>query len=339
MNRPQRSRRTTTPLKGRKSSGKRPLFLVALALIAALVSFRVATQSKGADNSPCLKDACVTIQPSLSESKAVDSALPCPYCNQDASAWARQTSAAPPKLSGTSAAVIEGACGRLVYGLRQDDRVPPASIAKIVTAIVAAREGRLTDQVPINVNGWDLALQDGSSVAGLEAGTKLTLEELLYALMLPSGNDAALAIADYFGGAGRFTDLMNQTVKRLGLSNSRFLNPDGRDKDGNYTSAMDMGLLGRELMTNPALRKIAGTKTTPASWDGHTLWNTNYLVYGYPGATGVKFGYTEGARETIVGAAARNGRELYVSVLSSDFAYLDAVKLLDWAFANTHPDC
>jgi D-alanyl-D-alanine carboxypeptidase len=223
--------------------------------------------------------------------------------------------------------------------LRQDERKPPASVAKIVTAIVAAEQGRPTDRVDIKVNGWDLVVADGSSVAGLEAGMNLSLEELLYALLLPSGNDAALAIADKYGGSARFSDLMNGVAKRLGLANSRFLNPDGRDADGNYTSAFDMALLGRELMANPALRKIAGTKTAPAAWDGRTLWNTNYLVYGYQGALGVKFGYTEAANETIVGAAERDGREVYVSVLDSDFAYLDAVKLLDWTFNDTKPLC
>ena len=76
-----------------------------------------------------------------------------------------------------------------------------------------------------------------------------------------------------------------------------------------------------------------------AKWDNHTLWNTKYQDYGNQGANCIKFGYTEGANETIVGSAVRNGRELYVTVLFSDFAYLDAVKLLDWAFANTQPNC
>jgi D-alanyl-D-alanine carboxypeptidase len=277
MKRPQRGLRTTsTPLRGRKPTSRRPVLLVALALIAVAISFRVATRGDSAADGPCLDESCVSVtSSSVQAAKAMEPAVPCPYCNQAADAWTLQTKVPPPRISGLNAAVIEGTCGRLVYGLAQDDRVLPASIAKIVTAIVAAQQGRLTDQVTIKVNGWDLAVADGSSVAGLEAGMKLTLEELLYALLLPSGNDAALAIAGHFGGPDAFTDQMNQTVRRLGLQNSRFLNPDGRDKAGNYTSAMDIALLGREMMSNPALRKIAGTKTKPASWDGHTLWNTN----------------------------------------------------------------
>ncbi len=263
----------------------------------------------------------------------------CPYCTQDPDAWVRLTKVPPPAISGTNAAVLDGACGKMVFGLHPDERRPPASIAKIVTAIVAADQGKLTDRVEVKVTGWELAVADGSSIAGLEAGMNLSIEDLLQGLLLPSGNDAALAIADHFGGTTRFVSLMNERVRRLGLKNSQFGNPDGRDTPASYTSALDIALLGRELMANPDLRRVVGTKTTPARWDGHLLWNTNYLVYGFEGATGVKFGYTEAAHETIVGAAVRGGRELYVSVLYSDFAYLDAVKLLNWAFTNTMPSC
>jgi D-alanyl-D-alanine carboxypeptidase len=266
-------------------------------------------------------------------------AAPRPYANQDPDRWMKSTTVAPPQIFGPNAAVVDGSCGQLVFGLRQNERRAPASIAKIVTALVVAEQAKMTDRVTVKVNGWDLAIKDGSSTAGLEAGMNVAVEDLLYGLMLPSGNDAALALADHLGGTQKFVTSMNERVRRLGLENSTFANPDGRDAAGQYTTALDMTLLGRELMRDPGLRAIAGTKTTPAKWDNHTLWNTNYLVYGYQGATGVKFGYTEGANETIVGSAVRNGRELYVTVLYSDFAYLDAVKLLDWAFANTRPAC
>lgn len=251
----------------------------------------------------------------------------------------RQTNVAPPQISGSNAAVLEGSCRRLIYGLRPNDRRPPASIAKIVSALVVAENTRLTDRVDVKINGWEMAIADGSSIVGLEAGMNLSVEELLYGMLLPSGNDAALALADHLGGTRRFVGLMNDRVRRSGLENSRFATPDGRDAPDNYTSALDIVLLGRDLVANPSLREIAGTKTVTAKWDGHTIWNTNYFVYGFPGAIGVKFGYTESAKETVVGAASRNGRELYVSVLASDFAYLDGVKLLEWAYKNTSPAC
>jgi len=270
---------------------------------------------------------------------SVKPAAPQPYANQDPTRWMKTTGVAPPQIYGPNAAVLEASCGQLIYGLRQDERRAPASIAKIVTAMVVAEQARMTDRVDVKVSGWELAMKDGSSTAGLEAGQNVAVEDLLYGLMLPSGNDAALALADHLGGTQTFVAAMNERVRRLGLENSAFANPDGRDAPGQYTSALDMTLLGRELMKDPALRTIAGTKTIPAKWDNHTLWNKNYLVYGYPGANGIKFGYTEGANETVVGSAVRNDRELYVTVLSSDFAYLDAVKLLNWAFTNTQPSC
>ena len=263
---------------------------------------------------------------------------PKPYANQDADRWKTTSAVAPPPIYGPNAAVVEGSCGQMVYGLKQNERRAPASIAKIVTAMVVSEQAKMTDRVDVKVSGWEMAMKDGSSTAGLEAGQNVAVEDLLYGLMLPSGNDAALALADHLGGTQKFVAAMNERVQRLGLENSVFANPDGRDAPGQYTTALDMTLLGRELMKDPALRTIAGTKTIQAKWDNHTLWNTNYLVYGYQGANGVKFGFTEGANETVVGSAVRNGRELYVTVLFSDLAYLDAVKLLDWAFANTQPN-
>lgn len=277
--------------------------------------------------------------PAQAPAAGVKPAAPKPYANQDPDRWKTTTAVPPPRINGPNAAVVEGSCGQLIYGLMQNERRAPASIAKIVTAMVVSEQAKMTDRVDVKINGWEMAMKDGSSTAGLEAGQNVAVEDLLYGLMLPSGNDAALALADHLGGTEKFVTAMNERVRGLGLENSVFATPDGRDAPGQYATALDMTLLGRELMKDPALRTIAGTKTIPAKWDNHTLWNTNYLVYGYQGANGVKFGFTEGANETVVGSAVRNGRELYVTVLYSDFAYLDAVRLFDWAFANTQPNC
>ena len=323
------------------------LVFIPFAVVFAYLVLPGPWRDGSADDTGCAGADCATaavgisapaplVQPAAASARP---APPQPYANQDPDRWKRSTAVAPPNILGPNAAVVEGSCGLLVYGLKQNDRRPPASIAKIVTAMVVAEQAKMTDRVQVKINGWDLAVKDGSSTAGLEAGMNVTVEDLLYGLMLPSGNDAALTLADHLGGDQRFVAAMNERVKRLGLENSVFANPDGRDAPNQYTSALDMALLGRELMKDPGLRTIAGTKTIQAAWAKHTLWNTNYLVYGYQGATGIKFGFTEGANETVVGSAVRNGRELYVTVLYSDFAYLDAVKLLDWAFANTQPNC
>jgi D-alanyl-D-alanine carboxypeptidase len=333
------------PRPRRDGSGSLPALLVAGAFLGVFVYLVVPGPWRGDDEAtPVCGAECTTSGGESAPVQAQPAAAakppgPKPYANQDPDRWMRSTTVAPPQIFGPNAAVVEGTCGQLVYGKAQNERRPPASIAKIVTALVVAEQAKMTDRVTVTVSGWDLAMKDGSSTAGLEAGQVVPVEDMLYGLMLPSGNDAAISLADHLGGNQRFVAAMNERVKRLGLENSAFANPDGRDAAGQYTSALDMTLLGRELMSNAALRRIAGTKTMPASWAKHTLWNTNYLVYGYQGATGIKFGYTEGANETIVGSALRGGRELYVTVLFSDFAYLDAVKLLDWAFANTQPTC
>lgn len=288
----------------------------------------------GCEASPPLKSAPVVVQPFAPAQPA-----PCPYCHQDAKLWQKQTSVAPPEIGGEAAAVVEAACGTLILGLNQDQRLPPASLTKIATALVVVGRARLSDRVAIALNGWDLAAADDSSIMGLEAGMSLTVEELLYGLLLPSGNDAALALAGHLGGKERFVALMNQRVAQLGLKNTRFSNPDGRHDDGLYSSALDMALLGRELLLIPALRKIVGTQTFRPNWNGQLLWNGNYLLYYYPGAIGVKTGYTEQANNTIVGAAERDGRVLIATVLATWNPYGDARRLLDWAFANTRPAC
>src|SRR6266545_562807 len=182
---PRYRRTTTSQLRRRKTRqlNPRPLLFVTLAVLAAVVAFTIVTNGDSA-SLPCTEGACVQVTTSASGwQPSTDSGgpAPCPYCNQDPNAWMRVTNTTPPQISGANAAVIEGSCGKLVYGLRQDERKPPASIAKIVTAIVAADQGRLTDRIDVKVNGWELAVADGASVAGLVAGMNLSLEDVLYA--------------------------------------------------------------------------------------------------------------------------------------------------------------
>ena len=290
-------------------------------------------------DSACEGDACATPAIAFVPQVSVWEREPCPYCDADPHFWLLQTDVPPPELLGRTAAVVEGACGRLIYGRGQDERLPPASLTKIVTALVVVEKAQLNERVSIEINGWDLSATDASSIMGLEAGMKLSVEDLLYGLLLPSGNDAALALADYLGGRESFVEEMNSRVQRLGLRNTFLTNPDGRHDDSMYTSAFDIALLGRELMAQPALRQIVGTETYTPDWSGPLLWNGNYLLYYYAPAIGVKTGHTEEANFTIVGAAERDGRELYAAVLRTSNPYWDVRRLLDWALANTHPAC
>ena len=243
-------------------------------------------------------------------------------------------------ISGRSAAIIEAPCGALVYGQREHERLPPASLAKIMTAIVAVEHDDLSRVVDVNVNSALLVVSTDSTVMGLEPGLRMSLRDLMHGLLLVSGNDAAAEIAMEVGGTlPGFIDLMNAKADELGLQNTHFANPHGLDEPGLYTSAYDIALLGLALLEDPELASIVAKKQYTADWNGPELWNGNGLLNLYQGVVGVKIGFTEGAKQTIVAAADRDGRRLIVSVLSSNNRYSDAIALLDWAWFNTEPAC
>jgi len=247
---------------------------------------------------------------------------------------------APPRITGRTAAVIEAPCGAPLYGLNEHLRLAPASLTKIATALVAYERADLSETANVRVNSGLLHASTASTVMGLEPGMRLSLEDLLYGLLLVSGNDAAIAIADHVAGnTPAFVAMMNALAQTLGLRDTRFANPHGLDEAGHESSAHDMALLGRALLAQPELAAIVRTKRYQPAWDGPEVWNGNELLDRYPGAIGVKIGYTERAGQTIVAAAQRDGRTVVVSLLSAWDRYADATALLDWAFASTQPAC
>lgn len=235
---------------------------------------------------------------------------------------------------------MEASCAELLYGKSQHLRLPPASLTKIATALVAADRGDLSEIVDIDVNSGLLAVSNDSTVMGLEPGQRLSMRDLLYGLLLPSGSDAAVQIAEHIGSTvAGFVDMMNAKALALGLTDTHFSNPHGLDEDGLYSSAYDMALLGRALLASPELAAIVRAKSYQPDWDGAALWNGNELLDRYPGAIGIKTGYTEQASQTMVAAAERGGRRLIVTVLGSTNRFADVTALFDWAFANTPPAC
>ncbi len=245
-----------------------------------------------------------------------------------------------PKITGRAAAVVEDSCGALLYGRNADERLAPASLTKITTALVAVEHADLSRMVDVRVNSGLMVASTASTVMGLEPGMRLSMRDLLYGLLLPSGNDAAVAIAEGVAGSvSAFVDLMNAKAEELGLENTHFANPHGLDEAGLYTSAFDAAMLGRALLREPELAAIVATKRYQPAWDGPELWNGNALLDLYPEAVGVKIGYTEKAGQTIVAAADRDGRRLIVSVLGGWERYSDAIALFEWAFANTTSPC
>ncbi len=249
---------------------------------------------------------------------------------------------AAPAVSARSYAILERSCGAIVAGKDENARLAPASITKLITALIVAERANPNTMVDIrDVSAQNLIRTTDSSVMGVEPGMRFSVRDLLYGLILPSGNDAALALAQQVsGGVPGFVALMNNKAAALGMDNSHFANPHGLDEPGHYSTALDMAKAGRAYLANSMLAAIATTPQYEALGTVRIVMkNGNKLLQTYPGAFGVKIGFTTNAKQTMVAAANRNGRELVISLLASDDRYTDAAALLDWAFANTPPAC
>ncbi len=244
-----------------------------------------------------------------------------------------------PALDAQTAILVDMDRREVLYVKNHHTPRPMASTIKIVTAIVALEHASLS--TIIEVDAAAAAMEP--NVMGLQAGERLTLEELLYGLMLDSGNDAAETIArGLFGDRARFIRLMNDLVTKLGLQNTHFANPSGLDAAAQHTSAYDLAVLATYALQNPTFREIVGTqrKVIPASrepgrehgWFGPT--NLNRLLGTYPGAFGVKPGWTGDAGYTLVAGAERGGRSLLAIVLGSRGHFSDAERLLNYGFAT-----
>ena len=242
----------------------------------------------------------------------------------------RVGSAPPPEVTAASVAIVDDASGELLFGKQPHAQLAPASITKIATTIVAIeRGGDLGQRVPVSVSGSAMAARDGSSIMGLEPGLDVSLRTLLYGMMLPSGNDAAEQVALTVGGSRtQYVEWMNQKVAELHLQNTHFVTPSGMDANGHYSSAYDMAMLARYAMHNAEFRAMAAAATYHA--DGFAFNNLNRLIGAYPGADGVKIGFTGRAHRTMVASVTRDGHRVYVGLMRSDNLVADSTALLDW---------
>ncbi len=237
----------------------------------------------------------------------------------------------PAQPSGESVVVVDGDSGALLYAKNAHTRLAQASTTKIMTAIVAIERGRLEDRVTVDVDSERLYLTTESTVMGLMPGQTVTLETLLYGLMLSSGNDAAIAIAKHVAGSeARFVEMMNEKARALGLQDTQFRNPHGLDAVGHYSSAYDLTMLSRYAMQNPTFYSLSATRHWNA--DGFDLWNLNKFLASYPGADGVKPGFTDDAGRCLVGSAVRDNHRVFVTVLRSADPTADARDLFDYTF-------
>ncbi|MFY9218862.1 MAG: D-alanyl-D-alanine carboxypeptidase family protein [Tepidanaerobacteraceae bacterium] len=243
----------------------------------------------------------------------------------------------PPEIVGQAGLVMDVLTGKVLYEKNAHSPFEPASTTKIMTAILALEKGNLSDIV---VTSEEPLRVDGSRIY-LEEGEKLTLEQMLYGMMLNSGNDAAVAIAEHIGGdIESFVKMMNAKAREIGAYHTTFVNPSGLPDEGHLTTAYDLALISRYALLNlPKFRKIVSTKTLEIPWQAEEwdrqLINLNKLLWNYEGADGVKTGYTSTAGRTLVASATRDGWQLISVVLKSDAnIWSDSMALLDYGFEN-----
>ncbi|HEX7582785.1 MAG TPA: hypothetical protein VF321_06830, partial [Gaiellaceae bacterium] len=240
-----------------------------------------------------------------------------------------------PSLLGSTAVLVDEKTGRVLWERRAHERRQVASLTKIMTALIALRKLRPHDIVRVDKSVPRVPLVR----EGLRTGEQVETWKLMYALLLYSGNDDALALAIAAGGdKWQFVREMNDEAKTLGLSDTHFVSPSGVVDVDNYSSAWDLAALTRVAMRNPRFRTIVGTRVKHVSWEAPTYSkiyvNNNRLLSTYPGATGVKTGYTHRAGPCVVVSATRGGVSLIAVVLDSNDMYTDAKRLLDFGFAT-----
>lgn len=237
--------------------------------------------------------------------------------------------------SATSAIVMDQNSNRIIYSKNIHDVRSVASISKIMTGILAVESGKLDDKVTV---GEEILKAYGSAVY-LQVGETLTLRDLVYGLMLRSGNDAALAIATYVSGdVETFVEKMNQKAKQIGMKNTTFHNPHGLDEeDGNMSTAYDMAILTSYAMKNEDYKKIVSTKKYTLKTDKNNyVWkNKNKLLNTYQYTTGGKTGFTEIAKRTLVSTASKDNTDLIVVTLNDGNDFEDHKNLYEEAF-NTY---
>jgi D-alanyl-D-alanine carboxypeptidase len=240
-----------------------------------------------------------------------------------------------PDVTMRAGALVDGD-GRVLWSRRETERRSMASITKVMTAVVAMEKGDLNSMVTIpKASG-----QVGESTAFLRPGEKLPMDQVLEALLVKSGNDAAVAIARNVAGSDEaFVQLMNDKAAELGLKDTHFVNSHGLDAPGHYTTAADLAVLGRYAMTKPRFREIVAMKSVVIGSGARkeTLQSTDLLIGNYAGAMGIKTGFTDKAGYSVLSAAQRDGLTLYAVVLGTTSElerFREARELLDWGFAH-----
>ena len=239
-----------------------------------------------------------------------------------------------PNVTARSAIVIEASTGHVIYSRNADQRMFPASTTKMMTLIMALESGRLDEIVTVGPNA------DGAegSTLWLNAGEKIPLRELLYGMIMVSGNDASIAIAEHLGGdVPNFTAQMTRRAKELGTKDTQFVNPHGLPSDNHYTTAHDLAILAAHGYKLPEFEEIVTAKEKSYGWIHDfpkIIRSENQMLWLYRGGNGIKTGYTDKAGRCLVSAAKRDGIQIIAVVLDSEYMWNDSILLLDYGFNN-----
>ena len=232
-------------------------------------------------------------------------------------------------ISAQKAILVDGATGRVIYEKDADSRSLIASTTKIMTALIICEQCNVLDRMRIPKEAVGI---EGSSMY-LREGEVLTLQELLYGLMLHSGNDAAVALAIYCGGTVEgFAQLMNDKARVLGLTGTHFENPNGLDSPAHYSTAADLATLTAYAMKNPIFAKTVSAKNVTLG--ARSLRNHNKLLWRVEGADGVKTGFTKAAGRILVSSATRNDRRLVAVTINAPDDWNDHASLLEAGFSR-----
>ena len=240
-----------------------------------------------------------------------------------------------PAVSASGAVLMDGETGEILFEKNADKKLYPASTTKIMTALVALEK---LDELGLDMNSELIVHNEAQGVEGssmyLKAGERITIEELLYGLMLQSGNDSAVAIASCIGGGSvsNFVDMMNARAAELGCSSSHFANPHGLFEEEHYVTARDMAVIGAAAMKRDDFRQIVGAEAWEGGSSGRRFVNKNKTITQYEGATGVKIGFTKKSGRTLVASAKRGDKELIAVVLNDGNWFNDAYALLEYGF-------
>ncbi len=245
--------------------------------------------------------------------------------------------AVPSDLSAVSAILIEADTGTVIFEKNADEQRAMASTTKIMTAILTIEAGDLDSEFIVD----SYAIRVEGTSMGLQEGDRVSRRDLLYGILLPSGNDAANAAAvSVAGSIGGFVELMNSKAQELGLQSTHFVTPSGLDADGHYTTARDLASLTAYAMKNEVFREIVCCSEARVEFGDppymRTLYNSNKMLKRYDGAIGVKTGFTDNARRCLVSAAERDGVTLIAVTLNAGDDWNDHTKMLDYGFSQVH---